>query len=197
MSNENLILVDCDGVLLDWEAGFEKWMNRKGYRKIDGYDITAWGLHVHYGIPESEAKRLVIEFNESAAIAFLEPFRDITDNIYDLYAEGYDFLVITSLSKYEYSQELRKLNLELVFGTLLFNDVIFLDTAADKTEELLPYKDSGLYFIEDKPENAIIGAELGLKSVLMLHDYNRGVVDPRLKRVENWKDIKEMILKGP
>ena len=29
--NEKLILVDCDGVLLDWQYSFLKWMKERGY----------------------------------------------------------------------------------------------------------------------------------------------------------------------
>ena len=29
--NNKIILVDCDGVLLDWEHSFKLWMKEKGY----------------------------------------------------------------------------------------------------------------------------------------------------------------------
>ena len=37
-----VILTDCDGVILDWEYSFKKWMTRHGYVvvKDDCYDIA-------------------------------------------------------------------------------------------------------------------------------------------------------------
>jgi len=39
--NEKLILVDCDGVLLDWQYSFYKWMAERGHNPVaDGvYDM--------------------------------------------------------------------------------------------------------------------------------------------------------------
>ena len=67
---------------------------------------------------------------------------------------GYVFHCITSLSKDENAQELRRMNLKKLFGKTAFDKFIFLDTGADKDEALLPYKDSGLWWIEDKIDNS-------------------------------------------
>ena len=38
---EKVILVDCDGVLLDWGYSFNRWMDRHGYEEVctDTYSI--------------------------------------------------------------------------------------------------------------------------------------------------------------
>ena len=39
--NDKVILTDCDGVIVDWEYGFEQFMNGHGYEKVksDSYDL--------------------------------------------------------------------------------------------------------------------------------------------------------------
>ena len=46
-------------------------------------------------------------------------------------------------------------------------NVLCLDTGADKDEALAPYFNSGAFWIEDKTENAELGAELGLQTSLV------------------------------
>ena len=84
------------------------------------------------------------------------------------------------------------MNLENLFGTTVFEKIICLDTGADKDQALEPYRDTGLYWIEDKPENADIGYQLGLSSILMEHGHNVDHVCPYPK-VKNWREIYAII----
>lgn len=190
--NEKVILVDCDGVLLDWMYSFDAWMTKRGYKMIadDQYDIE-----VAYGIDKSKAKELIHHFNESAAIGFLTPFRDAIKYVKKLHEEhGYVFHCITSLSENDYAYNLRWFNLATLFGEGVFEQLICLDTGADKTAALTKYKDSGCFWVEDKPENAVIGHELGLCSVLMMHGHNSEFTHPDIPEVKSWKEIYEMIV---
>ncbi len=99
-------------------------------------------------------------------------FGDARSGVARLVEAGYKFVCITSLSLCSRASQLRKENLEKVFGADTFIDVVCLDTGADKDEALLPYKDSGLYWVEDKDENALVGYDLGLKSILLEHNHN-------------------------
>ena len=161
--DNKLILTDCDGVILDWERGFENWMAEKGYVKLPNYDVKAYSLSIHYGIPKEEIKLLIKQFNESAAIGYLEPYHDAHEFIPKFWEFGYDFHVITSLSHDKHSKMARidNLNREIPSwdhdGYFWEKNVTCLDVGADKDSALLPYKDSGLFFIEDKYENALTG----------------------------------------
>ena len=185
--NEKLILVDCDGVLLDWLYGFQRWMNQHSYEvvKPDVYDIAEM-----YDLDKGYAKNLVRVFNESAACGWLPQFRDAVKYVRKLHEEeGYIFHVITSMSLDEYAGKLRKKNLEALFGKTVFEKITCLDCGADKDEALLPYKDSGCLWIEDKPENAVVGANLGLNPMLISHGHNQDFVHPEIPRVQKWKEI--------
>lgn len=184
-----LILTDCDGVLLNWEFSFNRWMEENGYPLlIEGeYKVSK-----SFGITREEGKVLIKQFNESAAIGFLPPLRDAIHYVKKLHEEkGYIFRVITSLSLNPYAQRLREYNLKTLFGSAI-DQVICLDTGADKDTALAPYKGSGLFWVEDKPENAELGVKLGLNSILMGHAHN--IDNTNIPIAKNWKDIYERLL---
>jgi 5'(3')-deoxyribonucleotidase len=78
-----------------------------------------------------------------------------------------------------------------LFGDTVFDRYVYLDTGADKDEALAEYADSECFWIEDKPENALLGQGLGLNSLLMAHEHNRN--EFHVRRVQNWKTIYEII----
>lgn len=184
------ILVDCDGVLLDWEYAFDCWMHRHGY-SVEVED--EYKMNIKYGLEKSEAKRLVRMFNESAWIRKLPPLRDAIKYVKKLHEEhGYIFHAITSLSNDQYSQHLRTKNLRELFGDSVFERYVYLDTGADKDEALLEYSGCGCFWVEDKPENADLGLRMGLESLLVAHGHNAYYSGDAI-RVQNWKQIYELI----
>jgi len=184
--NENIILVDCDGVLCDWEYSFTQWMHHQDIptKNIGEYDIAK-----RFELDKGVAKRLVRQFNESAAIAFLPPLRDAVYYIKRLnMLHGYKFHCITSLSSNKYAQKLRIQNLELLFGDNIFDEYVILGCGDDKDDALEPYRDSECFWVEDKVANAELGVELGLKSILVGHTHNADY-NGDIPRYQRWKDI--------
>ena len=189
--NENIILVDCDGVLCDWEYAFTQWMHTQDIltKNPNEYDVAT-----KFDIDKGVAKRLVKQFNESANIAFLPPLRDAVHYMKKLNTmHGYRFHCITSLSDNKYAQRLRYQNLDFLFGREIWDEVICLPCGADKDEALEPYRDSECYWIEDKPENAEVGAALGLRSILVGHGHNVNY-NGDIPRYSKWKDIYKHIV---
>jgi FMN phosphatase YigB (HAD superfamily) len=188
-----LILTDADGVLLDWEWAFSVWMQERGYTLIAD-NKKSYYLHHHYiELEERDSKRVVKTFNESAAIGFLPALRDSAYYVKRLHEEhGYQFRVITSLSLDKNAGKLREMNLRKLFGNAI-ESVICLDTGADKDEALLPYKDSGMWWIEDKPANADVGHMLGLHSILIEHGHNMHH-ECNYPVVKNWRELYELVL---
>jgi FMN phosphatase YigB (HAD superfamily) len=185
-----LILTDCDGVLLDWNTKFNEWAKDKGMNLIrdDVYD-----LHLRFNISSEEAKKAIREFNESAAIGQLFPFRDSVEYVNKIYLElGYKFLVITSLSLCRYAYGARMENLRRYFGDAI-DGMIALACGADKDVILDRYKGTDLYWVEDKPSNAVAGHTAGLRAILMEHDHNLDFEHPTLPVVTSWKEIYEKV----
>ena len=186
---DKVILVDCDGVILDWVYAFGQWMKRHGFEEVD---TSVYDIHIRYNIDKKYAKMLVRMFNESATIRKIPPLRDAIKYIKKLHKDhGYIFHAITSLSNDYYAQHLRTKNLIELFGPTVFEKYTYLDTGADKDEALEEYRDTGCYWIEDKPENAHVGLKAGLNSYIMAHDFNAD--EKVIPRVQNWKELYEII----
>ena len=193
--NQKLILVDCDGVILDWEYAFDIYMQQHGFSRVEGGGLK-YSIGARYNITNEQGHRLIKIFNESAHIGFLPPLRDAMYYVKRLHEEhGYVFHAITSLSKDPNACELRRMNLQKLFGKTAFERFVFLDTGAEKDEALEPYRDTGLYWIEDKYENCLSGLKVGLKSILMEHGHSLDFNHPEIPKVKNWKEIYEIITK--
>jgi FMN phosphatase YigB (HAD superfamily) len=189
-----IILTDCDGVLCNWEYAFCTWMEQHGYTQIANgnhyYDLSE-----RFDISKAEANTKVKIFNESAAIGFLPALRDAMYYVKRLHEEhGYVFHCITSLSLDPSAYQLRKMNLEKLFGPTAFTKLICLDTGADKEAALEEYRNTDYYWIEDKLENAIAGQAVGLRPILVEHGFNMNDALPKgMFKAVNWKEIYEHI----
>ena len=180
------MLVDCDGVICDWEYSFTQWMNHKGYPTSDS---TQYNVAKRFNLAGDFGKNVVAEFNDSASIAFLPPLRDAVYYIKRLnMLHGYRFHCITSLSEDKYAQRLRTQNLELLFGKEIFDEFVYLPCGADKDEVLAKYKGTECFWVEDKPENAEVGKSFGLNSILVAHEHN-AYYKGDIERFWKWKHI--------
>lgn len=184
------MLVDCDGVVLNWEYAFDCFMEEYGFSKVkDGNQL--YNIGARYNIDIEQGRKMIRIFNESAAIGFLPPLRDAVEVITRMADEGWQFIAVTSLSTNKYAQKLREKNLAKLFGKDTFIEVTCLATGADKDDALAKYKDSGMWWIEDKPENALAGQKQGLKPLVMEHGFNMDNKDFTL--VKNWAEIYEIV----
>ena len=196
MKYQNLnkvILADCDGVLLDWEYAFNIWMQEHGFEEVPGSKFS-YEMDERYGIPKEQVRKLIRLFNESAAIGFLPALRDAMYYVKRLHEEhGYRFHCITSLSTDPNAVRLREMNLAKLFGKTAFERVWCLPTGADKNEALAEYKDTGCWWIEDKPENAEAGHAVGLRSLVIEHGHNMHYYHEHITLVKNWRDVYQII----
>jgi len=191
--NKKIILTDCDGVCLDWEWAFNVWMQEHGFEEVPGSKLS-YDMSLRYGIPREQVVKLIRIFNESAAIGFLPAQRDAMYYIKRLHEEhGYRFHAITSVSLDPNAIKLREMNIRKLFGKTAFERIICLDTGASKDEALAEYKDTGLWWIEDKIENAETGYDAGLNCLLLEHGHNMHYRHDGIQIVKNWKHIFDII----
>jgi len=190
---DKLILVDADGVLLDWEYAFNIWMQEHGFEEVPGSKLS-YEMDERYGIPKEQVRKLIRLFNESAAIGFLPALRDAMYYVKRLHEEhGYRFHCITSLSTDPNAVKLREQNLSKLFGKTAFERVVCLPTGADKNEALEEYRDTGCYWIEDKPVNAEAGLAAGLRPLVIEHGHNLHYYHEHITLVKNWRDVYEIV----
>lgn len=192
MLREKVILVDVDGVLLDWEYHFDKWM-AESKPELSLVDPDNYKINEKYSVDRAYGKRLAKKFNESADIGFLSPLRDSIKFIRKLNEEhGFVFHAITSQSSRPAAQKLRIRNLEGIFGKV-FEKYTILDTGADKDEALAEYRNTGAFWVEDKMQNAELGLDLGLDSILVAHKHNESY-NGAAPRFWTWSDIYHYIV---
>ena len=201
-TSNRIILTDVDGVLLEWEHHFTKWMlqrtlfDERGaryhpYRLLPDKENT-YEMAERFGVTKTEIRKLIREFNRSAWMGTQRPLPESQTWVKLLHAEGWTLIPITSQTSDIPAQLLRKKRLGELFGDHVFTNYHILDTGADKNSALSEFHGTGLYWIEDKPKNALCGLEYGLKPILIDHPYNRDFSHPDITRVNNWKDIHDI-----
>lgn len=198
--DKKLILVDCDGVILDWETHFHNYMQSQGHQKVYSKDQeNSYYKERDYGLSQIEAEKMVYHFNTSAWMLSTPPYKDARQGIARLLDAGYKFVAITALGLDPYGREARCINLERLFGHNTFVDVIVTDfnytDVNVKRSALEAYADHAVCWVEDSIDNATLGADLGIKTYLMDHLYNQHfVADERIQRVSDWQDICNRLL---
>tara|TARA_Y100000748_G_scaffold243080_1_gene207293 strand:- start:853 stop:1473 length:621 start_codon:yes stop_codon:yes gene_type:complete len=204
ISNNRIILTDVDGVLLEWEYHFTEWMLQRSYfddkgkrtypyKLLDNKENT-YEMAERFGLTITDIRKEIREFNKSAWMATQCPMPDSQTWVKLLAAEGWTFIPITSQTSDIPAQKVRKKRLTELFGDVFYNYHI-LDTGADKDSALAEFHNTGLYWVEDKPKNALAGLNYGLKPILIDHPYNRDFNHPEITRVNNWKQIHEILSK--
>lgn len=194
MKKEKIILTDCDGVLVNWNDAFDKFMLSTGFSRVPDTD-TEYSLALRYNISTHQAMECVTEFNNSRHIATLEPFADSVDNVLALAKLGFSFVVVTSISDRPDALEYRTENLRNIFGDI-FQEIICIEQGASKSATLAQWADTEYFWIEDHMRQAEAGHEVGLKTVLINHPYNQHYktdLFPTVNYKTPWAEIRKMV----
>ena len=202
-TSDRIILTDVDGVLLEWESHFTEWMLQRNYyddqeQRVYPYKLlpdkqNTYEMADRFGLSIIEIRKEIREFNKSAWMGTQCPMPDSQTWVKLLAAEGWTFIPITSQTSDIPAQQLRKKRLGELFGDHIFKNYHILDTGSDKDSVLAEFHNTGLYFIEDKPKNALTGLKYGVRPILIDHPYNRDFQHPDIIRVNNWKQIHELL----
>jgi FMN phosphatase YigB (HAD superfamily) len=188
--SDKVILTDVDGVLLDWEFHFYRWLEKtEGFHRLSGHYNVAKAI----GVEQKTGARYVNLFNRSEEMKTLSPLRDAIKYVRKLHEEhGYIFHVITSQTNCKLAQEYRKENLRNVFGDTMWEGFTILNTGQDKDEVLKEWEGTECFWIEDKAANIEMGNQVGLRGILMDHAWNANNTY-ECERVKTWKEIYNII----
>jgi FMN phosphatase YigB (HAD superfamily) len=180
---EKIILTDCDGVLLQWEDGFEQFVLSKGHSRVPDTQAE-YSMAVRYNITVKKAQAYIKEYNESDAMSNLAPFADAVEYVSELASLGFRFIAVTSLSDHPDAKTYRT------------HDVVCLEMGASKAHVLMRWADSGYFWIEDHMRQAEAGHEAGLRTVLINHPYNSHYKTDLFPIVSNetpWEEIYHLV----
>lgn len=193
---DKIILTDADGCLVDWNSGFNKFMDKRGMPQLPDTD-DKYLLSLRHGISSSLATELVKEFNEGPQIEDLEPFADSVKYTQKLADLGFRFIVVTSISDAPQAKVFRTKNLTSIFGDI-FDEINCIEMGASKAHILKNWQDTGYFWIEDHMRQAEAGYEAGLRTVLISHPYNshyKTDLFPTVSYKSPWEEIYNMVCK--
>jgi beta-phosphoglucomutase-like phosphatase (HAD superfamily) len=194
MKKEKIILTDADGVLVDWNTAFDKFMARHGHPRVPETD-TEYNISLRHNVTTHQAMAYVKEFNESPDIAHLSPFADAVPHVRLLAELGFKFIVVTSISSHPDAKIHRTNNLTDLFGDV-FEDIHCIEQGASKASILMNWADTGYFWIEDHMRQAEAGYEAGLRTILINHPYNfhyKTDLFPTVSYDTPWNEIYNMI----
>ena len=180
-----ILLTDIDGVVLDWQKHFNKYLDHY-YPGEELFDPTVFAQGERTG-------KIIKEFNNSAWIGFLEPWKDSVEVLTELNHMGWKIYGCTSMGTDQYANALRKKNIETLMPDV-FAQLEIIPFMQPKGNWLAPWKGSGAVWVEDKWSNAIIGADIGIKTFLMKQSYNSKQDYQGVEKVDNWRQIYNKVI---
>ncbi|MCW3783585.1 5' nucleotidase, NT5C type [Defluviimonas salinarum] len=170
----DLVLLDCDEVLLNWTGAFGCWVRRDLGIALNGDEPLDFGMKLWF--PEAHRERIwdyVMTFNTDPGLGFrtLEPLPGAVEAVRALRESGHRIRVITACSTEAPIMASRLDNLAAVFGPDAFEDVDFVRMSDSKAEKLSRHPPS--VWIDDRPGHVIAGVEAGHYGIVMEQATNR------------------------
>lgn len=176
-----VVVFDVDGVLLDYDGGFERHMINAPVVVPEGEDY-----HTRYAISRDVIVERIKNFNgKHSGFMSLNPREGVVEAVKELNECGYDIYCVTACGKGDWSRLARERNLKDVFGNA-FIEVVYCPLYGDKTEELQRIFDlygQGYYF-DDSLTHVKAAADIGYWAGWVLTDYN-GPTQARTEIPEN------------
>ena len=180
MSRLKILLTDIDGVVLDWQQHFNDYLD-KYYPGQELFDPTVFAQG-------EETGKIIKEFNNTAWIGFLKPWKDSVQVLTEFKNAGWHIFGCTSMGTDPYANALRKKNIENLMPDV-FARVDIIPFMEPKGHWLSQWRGSGAVWVEDKWSNAILGADMGIKTFLMKQSYNSKHDYQGVEKVDNWRQI--------
>ena len=189
-----LILVDVDGVVLQWGWAFGAYIKDEGLVPDDHLVRPAYKVETILNITRDEATILIAKFHRSEHFKLLEPYKDAAVYVKRLFDEGYKFIAISAALQGGDTEEdvliyeNRLTNLNWAYPGI-FDALHLVPMRASKEEYLSQYANA--FWVEDTLSNAITGVECGHKSIFInrADDPRRQGTHPDVINVSGWDEI--------
>lgn len=189
------VIFDCDGVLLDWEAGFRAWVLRHRPATVFASEYPSdWDLSHWIGCTPDESMSLIKGFNQSAYFGSLVSMPGAARTLYELERRGHPLYVVTSCSSDPVTSQRRSMNLSVMFSPR-FQRVICLDLGVSKLETLRAFRTvfGECIWVEDNLKNALDGFTAGHRSFFLRRPHNEAQWEIEEKGISPVKPIENLL----
>jgi len=167
------LLVDCDGVLLNWLAGFMRHARENSGRNLDPAGPNSFNLRDWLQAEsDQQVQDMIMDFNMGACGSFgrLPALDGAVDALQAVHKAGRGIHVITACSNTPDVVQMRRQNLLEVFGDI-FSSLLCVDLHEGKGSHLARFQ--GGIWVEDNYQNAIDGAREGHQAFVLRAPYNK------------------------
>lgn len=177
------ILVDCDGVLLNWLDPFLE------DRSINFRQFEDYGKHSAGHLDE-----LIETFNNSARIGYLPSIPGAIKGIARLKDAGYEIHCVTSCGVSVYANRLRFDNIRRHFENAI-TYIHILPLGSNKYDFLKAnYENSEYFFVEDNVDNCHVAVDLGIQPILLTQHYNASTpLTEDILRASDWNAVCDIV----
>jgi FMN phosphatase YigB (HAD superfamily) len=179
--NRNTLLLDVDGVILNWVDGFNKWIHKYHFKehahlnfKKDSVKDDVYDISERYGISYDILYFYIKLFNNSLDFAHLKALPDVDRVLSWFVFNNWAVHTVSSYSTEQHAVVARLKNLSSVMNILEYSPHYNLDLDSNKEEVLKKYvnAEKKVVFIDDKPEHVQEALDLGLEAYLFDQPYN-------------------------
>ena len=185
--NMNTILLDCDGVILDYFSVIHE--KHDHLVNTENRPTLFNDFNCYFNIGAHTVNKLVTEFNDSPEFALLPAYQNAKEVLNSLYDDGFEIIVVTSCGDKKHIIDRRIQNLHSEIGDI-FEDIICLPLEADKKDILSKWKNTNNIWVDDRLHNCETGLEVGLDSLMYETLYNHYIDFPK---AEEWLHLHEII----
>lgn len=165
-----IILCDVDGVVLDWLSKLPEYLVKRGHNPESAIRAYSHGEFLGHseitGLPEDEALKLALEYNESEYIKYLTPYRDALA-VVNLLKHEFNFVAVTAIGREGKSSEYRMENLNFWYPNA-FSDIHVVNMHESKFDILRQYNRT--FFIDDTPNHCAEAKRAGHIAIRIVRD---------------------------
>lgn len=202
------IIVDCDGVLLNWAESFLQYVNYYYPEFVlstsypQSYCVGSWFFQ-----SSDFGYKLIQDFNHSSQFATLAPVAGAVKAIETLRDYNYEFKMVTAIGDDPEVMKNRQHNLITEFGHIDDFEIVGTALNISKRQALQDLNLEGTYYVEDNVDHAVSGLHVGLKPILINTPQNThitigdSVSNPdlsygKIPRVSMWSELVENVIAG-
>lgn len=185
LRTKKIIGVDIDGVLADYPKSFIDYAEQETGLKfnIEKYNISGEMAKI---IGEEKAKAIKHKYRISGQKRFIPIIKGVQEGLKILKKKGYKIVLLSARPIKQYKRIFSDTIEWLQKNKLVFDAILWDENKEDRVIKEFPHMN---FMIEDVLENANKIAKAGYKVFLINKPYNKGKIEKKVIRVNNWEEI--------